>query len=249
MTSNRFFIEQPNLHSSPYVFLYGDEHHHLSRVARIKPKEKVWLFDEQGTCYLARVEEIEREKTCLFILKKMEEEEQKVKITLGQGLIRSKKMGLIIQKATELGITTFIPVITSRSIIKIQEKNEKRIERWQKIAREAAKQSKRAFVPSILSPMPLSKLLDERKEERKLLLSENRGRYLKDILLSFSGNHKARIPSSVIILVGPEGGWSEQEETDILNHDYEAISLGRQVLRAETAALSSIALISHFWNL
>ena len=80
-------------------------------------------------------------------------------------------------------------------------------------------------------------------------MSENKGRYLKDILLSLSVNHIARIPSSVIVLVGPEGGWNEQEERDILNHDYEAISLGRQVLRAETAALSSIALISHFWNL
>ena len=247
MTSNRFFIEKEKLGSS-YAYLEGEEHHHLSRVARIRPKDKVWLFDEQGMTYLARVEEIEKEKTRLFILEKRKEKDPKVKITLAQALLRSKKMEFIIQKATEWGIATFIPVMTSRSIIKVEEKTEKKIARWQKIAREASKQSQRAFSSSVLKPMPLRQLLKERKEEKKLLLSENRGKYLRDLLISGSGNQGLKIPSSVIVLVGSEGGWSEEEELDILNHDYEAISLGNQILRAETAALSSVALIAHFWN-
>ncbi len=248
MTSDRFFIEKEKL-DFPFAYLEGAEHHHLSRVARIRPKDKVWLFDKQGTTYLARVEEIEKEKTRLSILKRKKEKEPKIKITLAQALVRSKRMEFIIQKATEWGITTFIPVMTSRSLIRIQEKTGKKIDRWQKIAREASKQSQRAFFPSILAPMPLDSLLGERKEERKLLLSENRGISLKDVLISASNNPEMRIPSSVIVLVGPEGGWSEEEEKNILGHGFEAISLGSQVLRAETAALSSIALIAHFWNL
>jgi len=227
LTSNRFFIKQSNIRSS-YVFLDGEEHHHLSRVARIKPGEKVWLFDERGTNYLARVEEVTKEKTRLAILERRVTPEPRVEITLAQALIKSKKMNSIIQKATELGVTTIIPVITARTVVRIEERAEKKLERWQKIIKAAAKQSKISFLPSISSPVTLEKLVEERDEAKKLVLSEN--------------------TSSAIILVGPEGGWTSEEEEYILDHAYEAVSLGRQVLRAETAALASLAMISHFWN-
>lgn len=243
MTSNRFFIEKPEIDSS-YIFLSGDEHHHLNHVVRIKTQEKVWLFDEQGTSYLARVEEIGREKTRLLILKKVTQKRPRLNIALGQALLRSKKMEFIIQKTTEWGIARFIPVVTQRSLIKIQTKSDKRIERWQRIAREASKQSGQVFSLSIEAPVPLTPFLKERKEKIRLLLSENQGKALKNILIQYQEN----VPSSVLILVGPEGGWSDEEEQDILSHGYEAVTLGKQILRAETAALSSVALISHFWN-
>lgn len=250
MTSKRFFIKKSDLRSST-ILLHEEEHHHLSRVARIKPEEKVWLFDEQGTSYLARVEEIRKDATRLSILEKLDKVKPKVNITLAQALIKSKKMDIIIQKSTELGITNIIPVITTRVIVKVEEKIQKKIERWNKIALEAVKQSQISFLPSILSPIPLKKLIEERHEEKKLLLSENRGKYLRDILIRNSGSELQieEPPSSVLILLGPEGGWTEEEEKYILKHGYEAVSLGRQILRAETAALCSLALISHFWNL
>jgi 16S rRNA (uracil1498-N3)-methyltransferase len=249
LTSNRFSIKQSNVHSSS-VFLDGDEHHHLSKVARIKPKEKVWLFDERGINYLARVEEITKERTRLAILERQVPTEPRVKITLAQALVKSKKMNVILQKATELGVTTIIPVITARTVVRIEEKAEKKLERWQKIIHAAAKQSKIPLLPSISSPVTLERLVEERGEARKLVLSENTGKYLRAILVHRSGSDVEReeLPSSVIILVGPEGGWTSEEEEYILNHGYEAVSLGRQVLRAETAALSSLAMISHFWN-
>lgn len=250
MTSKRFFIKKSDLRSST-ILLHEEEHHHLSRVARIKPEEKVWLFDEQGTSYLARVEETRKDATRLSILEKLDKVKPKVNITLAQALIKSKKMDIIIQKSTELGITNIIPVITTRVIVKVEEKIQKKIERWNKIALEAVKQSQISFLPSILSPIPLKKLIEERHEEKKLLLSENRGKYLRDILIRNSGSELQieEPPSSVLILLGPEGGWTEEEEKYILKHGYEAVSLGRQILRAETAALCSLALISHFWNL
>jgi len=221
LTSNRFSIKQSNIRSSS-VFLDGEEHHHLSRVARIKPGEKVWLFDDRGTNYLARVEEVTKERTRLAILERRATPEPRVEITLAQALIKSKKMNSILQKATELGVTTIIPVITARTVVRIEERAEKKLERWQKIIKAAAKQSKISFLPSISSPVTLEKLVEERDEAKKLVLSEN--------------------------TVGPEGGWTSEEEEYILDHAYEAVSLGRQVLRAETAALSSLAMISHFWN-
>ena len=93
--------------------------------------------------------------------------------------------------------------------------------------------------------------MEERQETVKLLLSENQGVYLRDVLVRGSGlsRGKKEPPSSVIILVGPEGGWTDKEEEYILSHGFEAVSLGKQILRAETAALSSLAMVSHFWNL
>jgi len=248
LTSNRFFISQANIRS-PYIFLEGEEHHHLSHVSRIKPKEKVWLFDGQGRSFLARVEEIEKGKTKLFILERREGEEAKGNITLAQAIIKSKSMEFVIQKSAELGITSFIPVITSRSIVKIEGKVEIKLERWQKIAREAVKQCRSSWVPFILPPHPLKKLIKETEAERKFLLSENRGKYLKEILLKSWESRKEKFPSSILILIGPEGGWTEEEEEYILNNGFEAVSLGKSILRTETAALCSLALISHFWNL
>ena len=250
MTSNRFFIKKSDIHSST-LLLYGDEHHHLSRVARIKPEEKVWLFDEQGANYLAKVEEIRKDLTRLSILQTLDKNKPKIKITLAQALLKSKKMDLIIQKSTELAVTDIIPVITARTIVKVEEKIQKKIERWKKIALEAVKQSQRSFLPSISPPMPIEKLVEGRREEKKLLLSENRGKYLRDILIenSCSELKMRKPPSSVLILVGPEGGWTDEEEKFILDNGYEAVSLGGQTLRAETAALCSLVLISHFWNL
>ena len=250
MTSNRFFIKKSDIHSSS-VFLSSDEHYHLSKVARIKPEEKVWLFDEQGTSYLAKVEEIKKDMTRLSILQTLNKNKPKIKITLAQALLKSKKMDTIIQKSTELAVSNIIPVITARTIVKVEDKIQKKLERWEKIALEAVKQSKSSFLPSISSPMHIERLLEERREEKKLILSENRGKLLRDILIENSGS-KLKIPkppSSVLILVGPEGGWTDEEEKYILNHGYEAVSLGGQILRAETAALCSLALISHFWNL
>ncbi len=229
------------------MFLSGEEHHHLSRVVRIKPQEKVWLFDGQGMDYVARVEEIGPERTRLVVLKTVAAEEPRVKIVLGQAVLKTKKMEIVLQKSTELGIFEFLPVITERTIVKIAAKEKKRRERWQRIAREAAKQSRRAVFPTICQPATLSEVLVTRNEERKLYLSEHQGTSLKDILLFNKPQGKDKIPSSALILVGPEGGWTDPEEKTLLNHDYEAVGLGQAVLRAETAAISALAILSHFW--
>ena len=242
MTSNRFYISQVDT-QSPYVFLEGEEHHHLSRVSRIQPQEEIWLFDGSGRSYLARVEEVEKEKTKLFILEEKGREKINTEIILAQSLVKSKNMEFIIQKSAELGIARFIPLMTSRSVVKIEEKIERKLGRWERIAREAVKQSGNPGVPCISPPRDLKKLIKESQATLKLLLSENRGKYFREILTRKSP------PPSIMILIGPEGGWTREEEEFILDNGFEAVSLGKNILRTETAAICALALISHFWNL
>jgi 16S rRNA (uracil1498-N3)-methyltransferase len=248
LTSNRFYISQIDT-QSPYVFLEGEEHHHLSRVSRIQPKEEIWLFDGSGRSYLARVEEVEKEKTKLFILEGKGREKVSTEIILAQSLVKSKNMEFIIQKSAELGIARFIPLMTSRSVVKIEEKIERKLERWERIALEAVKQSGNPWVPCISPPMGLKKLMKESKATLKLLLSENRGKYFREILTRTGKSFKESPPPSIMILIGPEGGWTKEEEEFILENGFEAVSLGKNILRTETAAICALALISHFWIL
>lgn len=248
MTSHRFFIETKKPLTT-CVLLKGEEHHHLRNVARIRQGERILLIDESGGNYLARVDRIDKFQTALTILEKMENAEPRVKVTLAQALIKMKNFELVIQKATELGISEFLPIITARSVINISDKLDNKTARWSKIARESAKQSGVSRVPAILQPKTLKEAILGRQDDTKIFLSESRGILLRNLLLPETAiKRPERCSSSLLILVGPEGGWTEEEEEDIVRHGFEAISLGRQILRAETAAISSLALIDHLWN-
>lgn len=250
MTSNRFFIQKAKLQRSP-ILLTGEEHHHLHSVVRIKSGDQVWLFDENGAEYLARVEYSAKNNTRLSVIERMEKKEPQVKIALAQSLIRTSRLECLLRKTTELGADRFLPVISKRSVVKLEGKIERKLERWTRIVREAAKQSGNTKVLTILPPKPLEEVLEENGDDLKIFLNERDGTYLKEILLGGHDSLKQGmdIPSSVRVLIGPEGGWTEQEEHDILDHGFIAISLGPQTLRAETAAISCLVLINHFWNL
>jgi 16S rRNA (uracil1498-N3)-methyltransferase len=241
LTSNRFFIKKEYRESS-FVFLKGEEHHHLSRVARIKPGENVYLFDRQGSDYLARVEEVGKNSTRLFVLEKRQKKDMRIHVILAQALIKAKNLELVLQKATELGMSEFIPVISSRSVVKIGDKTEKKMHRWRRIVLESAKQCGRSVVPQIHKPLDLNIFLQTRDEDKKVFFSGRGGKYLRDLLVSL------KPPASVVLLVGPEGDWTDREERDIVGHGFEAVSLGPLILRSETAAMASLAMVSHFWN-
>lgn len=246
MTTHRFYIRE-KFRDPTSIFLRGEEHHHLSHVARIKPGEQVWLFDDFGNQYRACVEEIEQDKTRLNILETVQKQWAKVRLTLAQVLLKPKKMDLVIQKATELGTDVIVPVISERAVIKIEGKQEKKMERWKRIAIAAAKQSGRSSIPEILPPVSLKTFIQGEGEGRKLFLSERGGEALRDILMS-PLIQKTDPPRYVILLVGPEGGWTEIEEQDIMDSQYEAVSLGSLTLRSETAAIASLAMVSHIWK-
>lgn len=246
LTSHRFFIkEKPE--GSARIFLEGTEHHHLSKVARIKPGEQVWVFDEDGKQHKACVETVERDRTSLLILASEKRQEHKVRITLAQVALKTKKMDLVIQKATELGAHAIIPIISDRSVVKIDNREGKKMERWRRIVIEAAKQCGRSSLPEIHPPKRLSVFITGRNESKKLFLNERGGKSLREILM-YPLVEKKNVPGSIILLVGPEGGWTEREEQDIMDNYYEAVSLGSFTLRSETAAIVSLAMVSHFWK-
>lgn len=244
MTSNHFFINKDRI-TGRILTIEGAEHHHLSRAARCRTGDVVWLFDEEGTKYKVKIEAIGRKTTTLILLEKSERADYGTRILLGQALLKAKAMDVVIQKSAELGVFALLPVIASRSIVKVEERNKKKVERWMKIAREASKQSGWTMIPEIHPPQSLDSFLRSINADKKIFLSETGGPYLRDLIRA-AGDMR---PSDLVVLIGPEGGWTGDEKKAILGSGYEAGSLGKTILRAETAAVCAVSILSHFWNL
>lgn len=243
MTSDHFYIARSRIDGDRLI-LEGREHHHLSRVSRCRSGDVIWLFDELGMRYKARVGEVGSEATTLAILERVRTEVRRTGIQLGQALLKAKGMDLLVQKATELGVAAVVPFVAARSVVKIGERGEKKAERWTRIAREASKQSKSCLVPRIFPPQPLEEFLRNFDAPVKIVLSENHGRPLREIVRSA----ESEPPEVALLLVGPEGGWTATEEKKIIGCGYEPVTLGRSILRAETAAMAAVSILSHFWN-
>lgn len=240
MTANQFFV--PRLAEGvSRIVLEGEEHRHLAKAARVRPGETVWLFDGSGRRFLARVETVEEERTNLAVLKAEEPETRRTRVMLAACLVEARKFDAILEKASELGCSDILPVESARSLKAPGERAEKKRERWRRIAREAAKQCKSRFVTEVHPPRPLRDLLREPPAERRIFLSEHGGRPLRDVVAGAG-------PEAVVLLVGPTGGWTEGEERDIRGAGFEAASLGRRILKSETAALAGTFLIVHHWS-
>lgn len=247
MTSNHFFISKARARGDVFV-LDGREHHHLSTVLRARPGDEVVLFDEDGAKYAARVEEITAAATTLACLSRTPGETRRTRIILAQALLKAKTMDFVVQKAAELGLGEFFPVAAVRSVAKLEEKSGRKTARWEQIAREASKQSRLGLGLRIHAPRSLTAFLADPPAAMKLVLSENGGRLMRDLLQGSVTAVPDTSPDAVAVLVGPEGGWTPGEEETIVERGFEPVSLGRPILRAETAALSAAALLSHFWN-
>jgi 16S rRNA (uracil1498-N3)-methyltransferase len=228
--------------AAPRAWLEGAEHHHLARVARIKAGEEVWIFDRQGNRYRAEVENVGKDRSRLRLVGRAAAERPAVEITLGQALIKPGNMDLVVQKAAELGVTVLVPLVTARSLHGQAGNGAKKIERWRKIALEAAKQSRRSAATAIEPFTPVEDFADCETDARKLYLSESGGKPLREVLTGPGG------PSAVALLSGPEGGWTAGEEEMLKGAGFEAVSLGKTVLRAETATIAAVGMISHFWG-
>jgi len=164
-----------------------------------------------------------------------------LRLALAQCLIEDRKLESVIEKAAEIGFADFIPVTSARSPRPPREREDRRLERWRRIVREAARQCQARLVTEVHPLRPLGRLLRQPGADRKIYLSEHGGRPLKRILAG-------KPPASALLLVGPKGGWTEGEERKIREAGFEPASLGRRILRAETAAVAGAAMIAHFWT-
>ena len=220
------------------VVVEGDRHHYLTRVLRLSAGAELEVFDGRGRAFPAKLSRVSAESSTLS-LGPPREISAGISVLILQGLPKSDKLELVLQKGTELGASAFVPVSTVRSVVKLDgARAEERRRRWQKIAEEAARQCGRADVPQV---HPVSPLLDaaralEPGTQLLVLDEEERAVRLSAVLHS---------EASIALVIGPEGGLAREEVAELVSLGATPVSLGPRILRTETAALAALAIIRH----
>lgn len=214
---------------------------HLN-VLRVKNTEEIVLFNGNGKSYPALPEVLEKRRASVRILREeATDNESPLNITLVQAVSAADRMDFTLQKSVELGVTEIRPVISERCVVRLSgERAEKRVARWQEIVVSACEQSGRNIVPKVLPLTTYAQALQQLPQETaKLLMSLNRAQKLSDVRLQ-SGK--------VVFMVGPEGGWTEKEEQQAFDAGFQSVTLGKRVLRTETASLAAIAAMQTLWG-
>ena len=225
------------------IALQSREARYILAALRLGPGDEVTVFDGAGKEY--RTELVEDDNGGMYLAIREEsrpERESSLKITLGQALLKGERMKFVIQKATELGAARIIPLVTSRTIPLVEgERESLRIERWQRIAQEAAKQSARAIVPHIEAIQEFPDFLAQSAGAR-VMLWEGEPAPLREVVKKIDAH------AGITLLIGPEGGFSEQEVTAAQAQGFLVAGLGQRILRAETATLSILSIIQHLFG-
>ena len=214
---------------------------HLN-VLRVKNTEEIVLFNGNGKAYPALPEVLEKRRASVRILREeATDNESPLNITLVQAVSSAERMDFTLQKSVELGVAEIRPVISERCVVRLSgERAEKRVARWQEIVVSACEQSGRNIVPKVLPLTTYAQALQQLSQETtKLLMSLNRAQKLSDVQPQ-SGK--------VVFMVGPEGGWTEKEEQQAFDAGFQSVTLGKRVLRTETASLAAIAAMQTLWG-
>jgi 16S rRNA (uracil1498-N3)-methyltransferase len=234
----RYFV-LPEQISDDELVIRGEDVHHLKNVLRAKPGQNLIVCAGQGLDYQAEVMEIAaKEVRCRIIGRSVSRGEPRTKVTIAQSLPKGDKLEWIIQKGTELGAVSFIPFISKRSVVKIDaRKADRKRERWQKIAKEAAEQAHRGQIPTVSRPLAWEELLEQtEKAEASFIAYEKGGIPLKAAISSVSANN-------IMVIIGPEGGFEEREIAAAKEKGAIPVSLGARILRTETAPLVALSCI------
>ena len=236
----RFYVDFA-LSPDSVVKLPDDVVRHLN-VLRVKNTEEIVLFNGNGKAYPALPEVLEKRRASVRILREeATDNESPLNITLVQAVSAAERMDFTLQKSVELGVAEIRPVISERCVVRLNgERAEKRVARWQEIVVSACEQSGRNIVPKVLPLTTYAQALQQLSQETtKLLMSLNRAQKLSDIRPQ-SGK--------VVFMVGPEGGWTEKEEQQAFDAGFQSVTLGKRVLRTETASLAAIAAMQTLWG-
>lgn len=241
---HKFFTPKENFTNSEAKIL-GDDVKHLYKVLRLNEGDEVVLNNCEGEEFLAIIKSISKQEVILEIKEKLLiNNESRVKIYLFQGLPKAQKMDLIVQKGTELGITEFIPIITDRVDIKLKG-DFKKLDRLNRIALEAAKQSKRTIVPKVVEPINFEEALEKLKEMDLIIVPyENAEDFGVKNLFRDLGD-KANNIEKVGIIIGPEGGFETFEIDKLKNNGAYIVTLGNRILRTETAGFVTASLVNY----
>lgn len=240
---HRFFIS-PDCIDSESVVLPPEVSRQLTRVLRARPGEKIVVLDNSGQEYLITIDDLVRDAVRGTILEKsFGKGEPRIKITLYQGILKSDRFEYVLQKGTEVGISTFVPVYCERSIARANRDgwSENRVNRWRRIISEAAEQSRRFLLPVLEPSVDFHAACDAFEGEGLIPWEEERSTGLKSALSSLSRDDAGN--SSISVFIGPEGGFSTDEIERAVSRGIVPVSLGNRILRAETAGLVAAAAI------
>lgn len=238
---HHFFVS-PDQIDEKYVTITGGDVNHIKNVLRMKIDEELLISNGQDKDYYCKIESISDDEIKAVILdEEFEGTELPTELYLFQGLPKSDKMELIIQKAVELGVKEIIPVATKRCVVKLDDKKEaSKIKRWQAISESAAKQSRRIIIPEVSSVMSFKEAINRAKEfELGIIPYEN----FKDMTETKEVLKKVQKGIKIGIFIGPEGGFEESEIQYALENGIHPISLGKRILRTETAGLAILSVL------
>ena len=239
----RFFVEPHQIDEGTHqIHILGSDVNHISNVLRMKQGEELWISDGGKKEYRCTIEEFSPDEVLLHIIYAQEPDyELQSRIYLFQGLPKADKMELIIQKAVELGAYEVIPVETKRCVVKLDgKKAAKKVERWKQIAESAAKQSKRMLIPNVHEVLTFKEALKyaEAMDIRLIPYELAKGmQETKEILADIQPGQ------SVGIFIGPEGGFEEKEVETAISEGAKPITLGKRILRTETAGLAILSVL------
>ena len=240
---NRFFVNPEKIINN-VVTINGEDAIHILKVLRLKEGDLIEVCDGMGTDYKGTLIKVAKEEVEVLLEDpKPSIGEPQIRVTLYQGIPKSSKMDLVIQKCVELGVYSIVPVVTARTVVDLSSpgKEQKKVARWQKIAEEAAKQSGRGIIPNVHEPVSYDTVMDQVSDPIKLIpWEEERNTGLREALQSIDR------AGDISILIGPEGGFEEAEVMKAKERGWKVVTLGPRILRTETAGMAVLSAIMFY---
>lgn len=239
----RYFIDKIN---NNLITLSKDDSYHITKVMRMNILDKIEIVYNKKV-YIAEITNLQPDVVVKLVKEKEENTKLSRDVTIVQSLVKEQKMDYILQKTTELGVSMIIPFAASRSVVKIDGKESKKIERWQSIVKEASEQSKQIEIPKVENIIDISNLVKLSDYDVKFLCTVNeKSKNIKKVLSNLCESAR------MLFVIGPEGGFTKEEEQAMMDNDFIPISLGNSVLRTETAStfiMSVVRYIDMEWSI
>lgn len=234
------FYDPQSLQLNQLVELNDAVVQHVCRALRMRVGDELILFNGDGLEYKAQLETVEKRRASARIIQQDDRcIESPLDIRIGQSLSRGERMDYAVQKATEMGMQQMFPLFSERCEVKLStDRQDKRIRHWQQVAISACEQSGRCKVPTISAPQTLEQWIKQEDAELKLVLHHHTATPLAEM----------DAPESIALLIGPEGGLTEQEVELARDHGFQPVAFGPRVMRTETAPVAALALLQYLWG-
>ncbi len=246
MAKHRFYIPAERWNPE-HLVLEDEEAHHCLDVMRCREGDRVIVFDGAGSEAEAEIAEAAKGAVRLTATRLDTTPRPRAAITLGQAVPKGKNMDLIIQKATELGASRLVPLLSERTVVQLDgEDLERKRQKWQRVAIEACKQCGQNWIPEVAAPMKVEAFARQVRDPLRLVAAIGPGsRPLKAILAALAEDAGDARPTAATVMIGPEGDFTPAEIATALSHGFAPLSLGSIVLRSETAAIYALSILGH----